>query len=160
MERLSNTANAVLVYQDTVARQRAMGLWDRVTQLVGEKVARCAAWSFAELTDANVLGKAAAAAIQAEVIVVAAHAAHNLPCGLVQWVNAWLHGRRQDEGALIAVICRAAQSDASPDQVEPYLRQVAHETRLDFLLQEHHTTMSSVSDVNAALTLPRSSLAP
>jgi hypothetical protein len=153
-------SKVVLVYEDPIAQKRAMELWDRVSQLVGSEAARCSSWSLGELSHSHVLVKAAAAAIQAEVIVVALQAGGNLPPGLKAWVEAWLPFRRQQEGALMAILGLDPQPGASSDQVQSYLRAVARQRGLEFLAQEYLVAMEAAPSIPAPLSAGKASTPP
>jgi hypothetical protein len=129
----------VLVHQDLAAQQHAMGFWDRVTQLVGNEAAACASWSVAQLSQPQVFDQAVAAAVQAEVIVVAVQSANMLPPAFGAWIESWRGLRRRREGALIAVLGLPAQPGASSDCVQEYLRAIARKSGMDFTLLEHAT---------------------
>lgn len=135
--------NVVLIYQDGVARERAVELWDRVAQLVGKDVARCVAWSIQELSSPEALAKAAAATIHAEVIVVALSAAEKLPPGLGAWIDIWLPQRCRRDGALMAVMGVSGQPAPPSDHAQEYLRATARQGGMEYLLQEHSAGKAS-----------------
>jgi hypothetical protein len=130
-------ASVVLVYQDSVAQQQAREFWARVTQLVGDDAARCVSWSVGDLSDPGLLGKAAAATIQAEVIIVAVPEAGTLSPPLCRWIDVWLPLRRQREGVLMGVISLAGPAASSSNHTQEYLRGVARRGGMEFILQEH-----------------------
>ena len=133
------TPKVVLVHQDLAAQKHAMGFWDRVTQLVGNEAAACASWSVAQLSQPQVFDQAVAAAVQAEVIVVAVQSANTLAPALRAWIDSWRGLRRRREGALIAVLGLPAHPGASSDCVQEHLHATARKGGMDFTLLEHAT---------------------
>lgn len=129
--------NVVVVHQDVLDQARAMGLWDRVTRLVGADAVRSASWSVHELSDPAILRQATSAAIHAEVIVVSVPAAGELSPDLCAWIDAWLTQRRRGGGALMALVGISSQPVFPSDKVQEHLRAVARRARMDFLLQEY-----------------------
>lgn len=136
-EKPLKASNVVVIYQDLVTWKHAMELWDRISDLLGDQVVRCASWSIEELSTSEATEKAAVIAAQADVIVIAVWASRTLPPGLWAWIDAWLPSRREGDGALIASIGRVERSPSPSDQARQYLQTIAHRARLDFLVQEY-----------------------
>ena len=129
----------MVVYEDAVAQQRAMALWERVARLVGAEAFRADSWGIDELNDPSVAQAATAATIRADTIVVSIRAAAKLSAHLCRWIDAWLPQRQPFDGTLIAVVGVAGQPIATSDHAQEYLRDVARQARMDFLLQEYRT---------------------
>ena len=126
------------VYQDLKSRAWAENLWNRVVQLSGPDAVLAAAWSIEELNQAQAFQEAVSAATLADVLMVSIHAGEQLPPGLCAWIDAWLPRRQRQDGALIALLgVVAGQPDVPSKQAEEYLRGVARQGRLDFMLHEH-----------------------
>ncbi len=144
----------VAVYEDFVAQQRAMALWDRVSRLVGAEAVCIESWSVDELSDPGALQAAVSATIHADIIVVSIHAAATLSPDLCAWIDAWLPQRRRYGGSLIAVVGLAGHAAAASDCAQQYLRTVTVKARMDFVLQEYRTALPHSDPAAGSQPLP------
>lgn len=139
--------SVVVVYEDHVARERAMGFCD---QLVARFWARgefdVGWWSFALLNQAIAAQEAAEKAAQADLIVFAATPVGHFPTLVKAWIESWLTRRDDREGMLVGLL----ESDASPGGTEEpkhlYLRQAAHRGDMDYLTQVPQELSRSIPD--------------
>jgi hypothetical protein len=128
--------SVAVVYQDGSTKRWARQLCDRVTKIVGQDCVRITWWNISDLSEPGVLAGAVSTAMRADVIVVAIHAAKELPLPFYVWVEAWLPHRLQAMGSLLALIDMPDQADSQSDRARDYLRSIARLGRLDFLVEE------------------------
>jgi hypothetical protein len=81
------------------------------------------------------------------VIVVAARAGEGMPLAFYTWINAWLPNRFQGGGVLAALLGKTEHSGARRARVAEYLREVARQGRMNFLLEtrELHVEANGVN---------------
>jgi hypothetical protein len=126
----------VVVYQDAATCKWARQACNRVQKLVGSENVRCTWWKMGDLAAPGVLAGAVSTAMRADVIVVALHAALPLPLSLCVWAEAWLPHRLPEAGSLLALIDIPASPDVHADHTHDYLRSIARQAHLDFLVEE------------------------
>ena len=129
--------SVAVVYQDSLTRQWATDLWDRVGQLIGCGGVHCQAWRINELTEAVAFGQAVQAAAEADVLVISILDNGELPLLLYVWIDAWLPRRVGRPGGMVALIGLPAQPDARIGHAHPYLQAVARRGGLEFLPREN-----------------------
>jgi hypothetical protein len=125
-----------VVYQDTLAQSWAIQMCRPVRQKFGGENVQNTWHSVPSLSDPEVLIEAADAALAADVIVVAIHAADELPPELCAWIDVWLPRRRARMGALAALIGVAREPASQALRTQEYLQAVALRGQLDFLPHE------------------------
>lgn len=124
------------MYEDFAAGRRANETCSfLLSQLGDEFELRCGMWKFEILRNAKLAEMAAAEALEADVIIVAAHESSLLPIELTSWIDHWLPLRHERTTALIALI----DGNLNPMRVTPpaysYLEEVAAKAKMDFLPQ-------------------------
>jgi hypothetical protein len=139
-----------VVFQDTLTRSWATQICHQVTQQVGEEHVQKTWHDVNSLCDPEILVEAARAALAADVIVVAVHAADELPPELCAWISVWLPRRGARVGALAALIGVVEAPSPQAVRTQEYLQAVARRGQLDFL--PHERKLSDVS--GAAHTQP------
>lgn len=128
--------SVAVIYQDAPTKRWARQLCERVTRIVGQECVRITWWNIGDLSEPGVLAGAVSTAMRADVIVVAIHAARDLPLPFYVWVEAWLPHRLQAMGSLLALIDMPDRADLQSDRARDYLRSIARQGRLDFLVEE------------------------
>jgi hypothetical protein len=128
--------NVVVVYEDSLARQWAMGVYERVAKVVGHSGVQTSWWQISDLCEPGVLAGAVSTALRADVVVVSIRAVDGLPLPFYVWVREWLPNRVSSAGALIALLPAPKKSDSRSGRVGQYLRAVAAQGRMDFLSEE------------------------
>ncbi len=139
--------SVVVVYEDHVARERAMGFCD---QLVARFWARCEFdvgwWSFGLLNQAIAAQEAAEKAAHADLIIFAATPAGQFPAIVTAWTENWLTRRDDREGMLVGLL----ESETSPGGTEEskhlYLRHAAHRGDMDYLTHVPQELSRSIPD--------------
>jgi hypothetical protein len=129
-------SNVMVLYSDPPALAWAREVCERVKSLVGKEAVRSTWWKIGDLGSPGVLAGAVSTAMRADVIVVSAHAGEVLPLPFYVWVDSWLPHRFHSPGALMALIAMPQRPGAKSEQVREYLRVVARQAHLDFLIEE------------------------
>ena len=125
-----------VIYQDEPTRQWALEVCDRVGALAGTHALNIRWWKLEDLNQPAVLAGAVSTALRADVLMVAIRAAEAFPLPLNVWVNSWLPHRSPGKAALVALISFPERPALALDRGRQYLRAVARQGRLDFLLEE------------------------
>jgi hypothetical protein len=130
--------NLTVVYEDAATRQWAGKVCKRVAKLVGKEAIHSTWWRLGELREPAVLAGAVSKAIRADVILVAAQAFEVFPAPFYVWISSWLPHRLRRSGALVALAATPAGSNRCGNQAPHfhYLRSVARQARLDFVVEE------------------------
>ena len=126
--------SVVVVYEDAVARERAVTFCD---QLVTRFWAKCefdvSWWPFALLNQAPANEEATARAAHADLIVFSATPEGDFPQPVKAWVETWLNQRGEREGKLVGLLEQVAGGGDREGQKHNYLRQAAHHGAMDYL---------------------------
>jgi hypothetical protein len=125
-----------VVYHDPPTHAWAGEVYERLRKLAGKDSVRATWWKISDLMEPGVLAGAVSTAMRADMIVVAIDAAERLPLPFHVWVDTWLPKRLQAAGCLVALIGSAEQPNGESSRMREYLRAVAREGRLEFLLEE------------------------
>jgi hypothetical protein len=123
-----------LVYEDAQTREWAGETYERVGKIAGKQGVRPTWWNLANLGEPGVLAAAVSTAMRADVIVVAALAGEGMPLAFYAWVNSWLPNRISGGGVLTALLGKTERPNARPTRVGEYLREVARQARMSFVL--------------------------
>jgi hypothetical protein len=126
----------VVAYQDPLTRVWADQVYECWTQTLGPERIAGRFWRMADLTHHCILAEAVKAAVEADVILLAAEAAEQMPPGLYAWIDAWLPRRRQTGGTLVALLGIAGSPLRLAARVRTYLQAVARRAGLDFLEED------------------------
>jgi hypothetical protein len=127
--------NVALVYEDAHTREWAREAYERIAKLAGKQGVRPTWWNLANLEEPGVLAAAVSTAMRADVIVLAARAGDGMPLAFYTWINAWLPNRFHGGGVLTAFLGKTERSGARPARVGEYLREVARQGRMNYLLE-------------------------
>jgi hypothetical protein len=122
-----------VVYQDTLSQSWAIQMCRPVRQKFGGENVESTWHSVHSLSDPEILVEAAQAALAADVIVIAIHAADELPPELCAWIDVWLPRRLARVGALAALIGVTGEPAPQAVRTQEYLEAVARRGLLDFL---------------------------
>ena len=128
--------NAVFVYEDAETREWAREIHDRVGRLADTHAVRPTWWKLNNLFEPGVLAAAVSTAMRADIIVVAIRGEEGLPLPFYTWVNNWLPHRLQPGGVLVALQGKPASCTTGSGRVGGYLRTVAKQGHLNFLLAQ------------------------
>lgn len=137
--------NVAVAYADALTRDWAMKVSGQVTKMAGVETVHNTFWDIDRLSDPEVFYDAVGAAARADVIVIAAYAADELPLDLYVWIDAWLPRRSHEGGALVALIGVPENSAIPSSSTLKYLHAVAQKGHLDFLPQERSLPKQSAA---------------
>lgn len=138
--------NVALIYEDARTREWAREAYERVAKLAGKQGVRPTWWKLENLGAPGVLAAAVSTGMRADVIVVAARAGEGMPLAFYTWINSWLPNRFYGGGVLAALLGKTERASARPTRVGEYLREVARQGRMSFLLE----TRKLESEANGA----------
>lgn len=134
--------DVVAVYRDVQDRDRVRELCDRIARSIGRRSFRRRFWSFEDLNEPGLFQEAVRAATDADAMIVSLPAGEKLPPCFCAWIDAWRARRRPPDGTMIALVDVTGRNGAASEHVQKYLRGVALEARLEFLLQEPRRPLS------------------
>jgi hypothetical protein len=125
---------AVVLYEDRVCRDRALGVCDRIMQELEEEVKfELSCWKFDFLADAGMARHAAEECAKADVIIFAAHAGGGLSATVTDWVESWVARRAGREGMLVALVGLPGDARTGITPIHLFLRDAAHRAGMDYL---------------------------
>ena len=153
--------NVCVMYEHLGTREWAGSVCARVAKLVGAESLRTTWWSLAELNEPAVLAGAVSTALHADVVVVAVRAAERFPLPFYVWADSWVPYRVKAAAALVALVALPERPTPQSERARDYLRAMARQGRLDFLIEERRLTdgedttdAASDSGLAAAATSP------
>jgi hypothetical protein len=127
---------AVIVYQDEPAQIWAAEMWERVTRLIGNEGIQVHCWAIGDLTHPRLFADAVQAAAEADVLIISATVAEDLPLNLYVWIDAWLPRRKSDEGALVTLLSVSEEASGTSARALAYFQAIAARARMNFLPEE------------------------
>ncbi len=150
--------NICVVYEDIALRDWAGGVCARVAKLVGGESLRTTWWSLAGFNEPAVLAGAVSTALHADVVVVAVRAAERFPLPFYVWADSWVPYHAKGAAALVALIGLPERPTPNLERARDYLRAMARQGRLDFLIEEKRFTgaqnVPATRDLGATLDCP------
>jgi hypothetical protein len=129
------TLNLVFVYEDSQTRKWAREIFEDVNP-TPRGSARATWWKLSDLNEAGVLAGAVSTAMRADIVVVSTRAAESLPLPFYVWVESWLPHRHSTVGALLALLGVPRPPSPPAGRVREYLRALAQQSRMEFVLEE------------------------
>jgi hypothetical protein len=129
--------NVALVYEDAITWKWAKNVFDRAEKLVGSNLVRSTWWKLGDLSHPGVLAGAVSQAMRADLVVVAHSGTEGLPLPFYVWINSWLPHHLPGGSGLIALLSAVQKPNPESGRVREYLRAVAQQGRMHFLLAEH-----------------------
>jgi len=127
--------SVVVVYEDTVARDRAMELCDNLVREFWSNIEfNFNWWRFSYLQERLLAEEATAHALTARVIIFAAPPQEDLPKAVQDWVESWVDKRAEREGAVIGLAATGGAFAPGSAQ-DLYVRSVARRAGLDYLTE-------------------------
>jgi hypothetical protein len=137
MER--NPLFKILIAYETVSSGlRAREMSERLAaRLQSEFEMSSEVWKFELLNHPQLREQAASEAAVADMIIMAMRRAGELPPHVKHWIESWLHQRRGNAAALVALLDESEEEDetAASAPLSTYLRRVAEEGNMDFFCQ-------------------------
>ncbi len=138
----------LVAYEDMFTHNRVREVCDRLLdQFWGEVEFDFNWWSFKNLQPEHSRELAIAAALEANLIIISAHAGPALPEHVQRWTEAWVTARPSDEGALAGLIGLPNEHGAVP--IVTYLQHAAERAQMDFLPNATAATAQRPASENA-----------
>ena len=145
--------SALVAYEDSITRNRAMRICDRLVQKFWKDFEfDFSWWRFDFLRDAELAQAAAAAAADSDLVVISAHGGRELPAPAQQWIESCLPRRGPGTCILVAMIGTADDQIRGLTPIHVYLREVAQRANMDYLpqvvdapLNELNTSIETIS---------------
>jgi hypothetical protein len=123
----------VVLYEGTIAHDKAMEVCERLSQEVGgDVVFEFTCWRFARLADPLFAGQAHEAAARADVILFATHGG-DLPEELSEWLTRCAIRIHRSEAAISVLFVEPISPSSSIGPVLSQLEGTAQRLRMDFL---------------------------
>jgi hypothetical protein len=124
----------VVLYDDTVTRQRAMEVCDLLARRFWSEVELKFHWWRTDfLEDPGMAATAADNSCNADFVVVCVVPDGDLPPVVTRWFEAWTPRREGREGALIDLITASGTSGLAAHRKKLFLREAAHRAGMDYL---------------------------
>lgn len=139
--------NVALIYEDTQTREWAREVYERVARLAAKQGVQPTWWKLDNLGEPGILAAAVSTAMRADVIILAARAGEGMPLAFYAWINSWLPNRFHGGGVLAAILGKRERSSTRPSRVGEYLREVARQGRMNFILDTRKLQVE-VNDAN------------
>ena len=128
---VNSALNVVIAYEDLETGKRAMKTYEYMVQQLGEECLFAnQMWKFDVLAVPKLKEIAAKDAAAAEIIIISAHAGHELPAEVKSWIEMWL-GYKTEASALVALF--DGESDFNP--ARSYLADIASRAQIEFFCQ-------------------------
>ena len=120
--------NILLLYQDAVSGQRALGLYNRLLQqLLPNYQFHLNALGFDRLRSSEIQDAAVQKAVDADLIIVSAYADRDLPQHIQNCFSLWLDRRTETSQALVAMLCGSPSETVTDSSAYDYLRRLSDE---------------------------------
>ena len=128
-----NAVFKILIAHESLQRGiRAHEMVTRLRAQIPEELAmECEAWKFDWLARPQLRARAASAASSADMIIISAHSAVDLPAHVKTWIQDWLPNRKSGTAALVAMFDGQEPSSQSA-LLHANLLQMAMEGSMDF----------------------------
>jgi len=126
--------SVVAVYEDTAARERAVGFCDQLVKRFWERVEfEVSWWSFALLAEPGAAKAAVEQAARADLIVFSTAPEGDFPVPVKAWLERWLAARGEREGVLAGLMEGAGGPSDLEGVKHRCLRNAAHRGAMDYL---------------------------
>jgi hypothetical protein len=135
----------VIVYETAGAAIHAKEMSE---QLALELQSECVSWPMDLLAQAAVGRRAATAAAEADMIIIAALGAGELPGYVRNWIESWLPLRKTGPTALVVLLDENGETLPDPPPCCSYLREVAERGKMDFFCSASQWTLRDYSRTN------------
>ena len=138
MSSSNSTFKIVIAYETDAIAIRAK---DMAEEIVSELHSEFQSWEMDTLAEPEYLLHAAAAASEADMIIVAARGAGELPQHVKDWIDLWLPHKKDGPTALVVLLDEEGESLRRPPVYCAYLRRVAERGNMDFFCNASHWTL-------------------
>ena len=129
-----NRCLVTVLYEDTRARDRAISLSHRLVRDFWHEIDfGFSWWRFRYLDDATISGAALGAAVDADIIVFSYDASHELPVGVVDWLDRWTNTRSPAAGIIVPLVDPGAATELQSSSGLVCLQDAARRVGMDCL---------------------------
>lgn len=154
-ESSSETKDAIkvlIVYEDFATGQHAMSASKRLFgELTRDFESQASFWKFDVLRVPTMRQLAAQDAIEADVVVIAAHAGQALPADLKSWLQSCLDQKAPGVTTLVAMLGVGGQTANCGSQAHCYLKEVAQKRGLHLLIQTFPLPESQIEPTSESI---------
>ena len=138
-------AAVMVIYEDPQCRDVAVSFCDLLIRRFWSTHGFEISWSsFADLQQSAAAADSTEKAATAALILFATHPRGELPIDVILWIQKWSSKRGDREGALLGLLDRGANGIA--DDKHLYLRNVAHQTGMDYLTKMPENISRGIPD--------------
>ena len=125
-----------VVYGDSLSLEWASQVCHRAVYAANLDTIQFTCWQSQALANPSLRRRAVQSASLADMIVVALKEHGEVPPELRVWTEEWLPQRRQNWGALVALVGHPEPTPPAPSPIAAYLRTIAARANLDYFTQE------------------------
>jgi hypothetical protein len=129
---------------------------EMVEGIAAEMQSECSSWEMESLGKPGLQREAVAAAIEADLIIIAARGAGKLPSPTRAWIETWLPQKKRGPAALVVLLDEEGEWLCKPPPFCVYLRQVAERGNMNFLCNTSHWTLRDFSSASELVPLHNS----
>ena len=128
--------SALIAYEDSVTRDRAMRMCDRLVEKFWKDFEfDISWWRFDFLRDAELAQAAASTAARSDLVLISAHGGRELPAAVSHWIETWVARRGPRSGILAAMIGTGEDPFKGLTPIHVFLREAAQRANMDYLPQ-------------------------
>lgn len=127
--------NIVVVFADTLLAKKSAQIYNElIEQFAPDSVFNASWWKFDRLLQPELFDVASRAAIEADIVIVAAHADEDLPEVVKGWIDMSLCKATKRDRLLIALLGVSTDRRPVDSAANQYLRTAAQEAGMEYLL--------------------------
>ncbi|HSU57077.1 MAG TPA: hypothetical protein VLT36_23755 [Candidatus Dormibacteraeota bacterium] len=141
----SEPLKAVFIYEDSETREWAREAYAHLSKRAARQAVSATWWKLDNLSQPSVLAAAVSTAMRADVVVLALRGGEGLPLSFYAWMHNWLPNRMQAGGVLVTLLGKGEHRNGNSGRVAVYLREVARQGRLHFLLEKRKLAAAAVN---------------
>jgi len=131
----SETFRVFVTYEDALARNKAIGLCDRLMQRFWKDANfEMSWWRLDFLQEDQIAQEARVAVAQCDMMLISVTTSACLPRTLTTWIESWPSFREIQDGVLAAMI-GGPEDQGRLSETHAYLREVARRAKMDYLPQ-------------------------
>jgi len=131
----SPSFKVVIAYETVAAALHAKEMSER---LAAELKSECGVWKMDLLAHPPLGRQAASAAAAADMIIIAARSAGELPLHVKDWIESWLPQKASGPSVLVALVGEEHEAWPEPPPLCAYLAQIAERASMDFFCNMGH----------------------
>jgi hypothetical protein len=128
--------HVMCLYEDALTNKWAKEICERAETLAAPQALRSTWWKVGDLAHPGVLAGAVSKAMRSDVVLTALRATEGQPLPFYVWINSWWPHRQPGQGTLAALLGAPEKNNPASGRLRKYLRAVARQARMDYLLEE------------------------